>query len=395
MKRVFIAATGRNTGKTSVSIGIINYLLKRGYKIGYMKPISQRYAEINGQKIAEDAILMKKIFSLRGNLSDMSPFVIEHNDTSKYLTGKKKLPANKILKACRNIEKENDVIVVEGTGHAGVGSVLNLSNAQVAKLLNAPVIIVGIGGIGSTIDSIKLNESLFLSQGCTVLGIILNKVIKEKYNSVSELLKKWSDQNGLQMFCAIPREEILPAPTLAVVKRELKLNMLFNGRFNNSSTWNRQIEKTMVATTEAHVLGDSVSHLNNNVLVITSSDRTDVILATLMLYQSGNHNIIGLVLSGNPPPQTIMDFIDKTGLPVFISEQDVYALALSIHNLAVKITSVDKIKIDVLINLFMEYAALESFHEAIFGASEMKLYWKDKVKLQFSKFKNIFTSKKQ
>jgi len=181
MKRVFIAATGRNTGKTSVSIGIINYLLKRGYKIGYMKPISQRYAEINGQKIAEDAILMKKIFSLRGNLSDMSPFVIEHNDTSKYLTGKKKLPANKILKACRNIEKENDVIVIEGTGHAGVGSVFNLSNARVAKLLNAPVIIVGIGGIGSTIDSIKLNESLFLSQGCTVLGIILNKVIKEEW----------------------------------------------------------------------------------------------------------------------------------------------------------------------------------------------------------------------
>ncbi|HCL00787.1 MAG TPA: hypothetical protein DHW42_11865 [Candidatus Marinimicrobia bacterium] len=395
MKRVFIAATGRNIGKTSISIGIINYLLKRGYKVGYMKPISQRYAEVGERKIAEDAILMKKIFSLRGNLSDMSPFVIEHEDTTKYLMGKKKLPANKILKACRNIEKENDVMVIEGTGHAGIGSVFDLSNAQVAKLLNAPIIIVDVGGIGSTIDRIKLNESLFLSQGCKVLGIIINKVIKEKYDGVSELLKRWGDQNGLQMFCAIPREVILPAPTLAVVKRELKLNMLFDGKFNNSSKWNRQIEKTVVATTEADVLGDSVSNLNNNVLIITSCDRTDVILASLMLYQSGSHNIIGLVLSGNPPPKTIMDFIGKTGLPVFISEQDVYTLALSIHNLAVKITPEDKIKIDVLINLFMEYGALESFHEAIFGSSEMKLYWKDKVKLQILKLKNIFTSKKQ
>jgi BioD-like phosphotransacetylase family protein len=171
--------------------------------------------------------------------------------------------------------------------------------------------------------------------------------------------------------------------------------MLFNGRFNNSSTWNRQIEKTIVATTEAHVLGDSVSHLNNNVLVITSSDRTDIILASLLLYQSGTHDIIGLVLSGKPPSQTVMDFINKTGLPVFITEQDVYALALSVHNLAVKITSGDKIKIDVLTNLFLKYGVLEPFHEAIFGASEMKIYWKDKVKLQLSKLKSIFTSKKQ
>ena len=52
---------------------------------------------------------------------------------------------------CRAFDRaayEKDYVIIEGTGHAGVGSVFNLSNAQVARRLNAKVIIVAAGGIG-------------------------------------------------------------------------------------------------------------------------------------------------------------------------------------------------------------------------------------------------------
>jgi hypothetical protein len=50
---------------------------------------------------------------------------------------------------CRELERKCDFLTIEGTGHAGVGSILKLSNARVARMLDAPVLMVTGGGIGN------------------------------------------------------------------------------------------------------------------------------------------------------------------------------------------------------------------------------------------------------
>ena len=42
-KKIFIAATMQNDGKTTVSLGLIAALKKRFERIGFIKPIGQRY----------------------------------------------------------------------------------------------------------------------------------------------------------------------------------------------------------------------------------------------------------------------------------------------------------------------------------------------------------------
>src|SRR5207247_5106006 len=71
---------------------------------------------------------------------------------------------------------DHDVLLVEGTGHAGVGAVIGLSNAAVAASLGTPAIIISEGGVGRPIDEIVLNASLFERHGVTVAGAIVNKV---------------------------------------------------------------------------------------------------------------------------------------------------------------------------------------------------------------------------
>ena len=39
------------------------------------------------------------------------------------------------MSAYRRVVANRDVLLIEGTGHAGVGSVIGLSNADVAKML--------------------------------------------------------------------------------------------------------------------------------------------------------------------------------------------------------------------------------------------------------------------
>ena len=42
-----------------------------------------------------------------------------------------------------------NVVLIEGTGHAGVGACFDMSNARVAELLEAKVVIITEGGIGT------------------------------------------------------------------------------------------------------------------------------------------------------------------------------------------------------------------------------------------------------
>ena len=56
--RVFIAATRQNDGKTTVSLGLIAALQQRYPRVGYIKPVGQRFVEIAEQKIDEDILLM-------------------------------------------------------------------------------------------------------------------------------------------------------------------------------------------------------------------------------------------------------------------------------------------------------------------------------------------------
>jgi len=58
------------------------------------------------------------------------------------------------------IKTANDFVVVEGTGHVGVGSIIGLSNARVAKELGVDMVLVANGGIGSCFDELELNRQV-------------------------------------------------------------------------------------------------------------------------------------------------------------------------------------------------------------------------------------------
>src|SRR5438034_4655066 len=98
---------------------------------------------------------MDSIYSLNCPLVDMSPIAVEPDFTRKYLqAANNDALVKKIQKAFDRVAWEKDFVLCEGSGHAGVGSVFDLSNARVAKLLGAKVIIDSQGGIGKPLDEI-------------------------------------------------------------------------------------------------------------------------------------------------------------------------------------------------------------------------------------------------
>src|SRR5215213_8696409 len=147
MRHLYLAATGMNRGKTTVALGLLAALVDRGLATGFIKPVGQRYDIVDGQPADEDAILMRSALGLPDALSAMSPVHIPRGFTKAYIRGEVRDDlSTRIREAHATIADRREVVLVEGTGHAGVGSVIGLSNARVAEMLGAPVAIVAEAG---------------------------------------------------------------------------------------------------------------------------------------------------------------------------------------------------------------------------------------------------------
>src|SRR3954470_11865872 len=220
--RVFIAATRQNDGKTTSSLGLLAAMQKFYPRIGYIKPVGQRFIEIEEQKIDEDIVLMDHVYQLNCPLVDMSPIAVEPDFTRKYLqSSTNDALVKKIQRAFDRVAWEKDFVLCEGSGHAGVGSVFDLSNAQVAKTLGAKVIIVTQGGSGKPIDEVALNQALFEKEGVEIIGVILNKVMGSKIDYITEFAKRGLKRKGLQLLGVIPHQQILSSPTMELIRDEL------------------------------------------------------------------------------------------------------------------------------------------------------------------------------
>src|SRR6185295_6709202 len=208
--RVFIAATRQNDGKTTMSLGLLAALQKSYPRVGYIKPVGQRFVEIAEQKIDEDTVLMDSVYQLNCPLVDMSPIAVEPDFTRKYLqSSNNDTLVKKIQGAFDRVAWEKDFVLCEGSGHAGVGSVFDLSNAQVARTLGAKVIIVTQGGIGKPIDEVALNQALFEKEGVEIIGVILNKVLPGKVDYVAEFAERGLKRKGLELLGVVPHQRML------------------------------------------------------------------------------------------------------------------------------------------------------------------------------------------
>jgi dethiobiotin synthetase len=183
--RVFIAATEQNTGKTTTSIGLYAALRQSFGRIGFIKPVGQRFVEFEGKKVDEDCVLIRETFGTEVPIEDMSPIAVEPKFTRRYINeANSDSLVRRIQQSFDRASWEKDFAIIEGTGHAGVGSVFDLSNARVARLVSSKVLLVTPAGIGRPIDEAAVNKALFDRENVEVIGVVMNKVLPEKLESI-------------------------------------------------------------------------------------------------------------------------------------------------------------------------------------------------------------------
>lgn len=358
--RLFIAATRQNDGKTTTSLGLLAALHRHYPRVGYIKPVGQRFVEIEDHQIDEDTVLMDSVYKLNCPLNEMSPIAILPNFTREYLVrADNERLVRRTEEAFDRVAWEKDFVLCEGSGHAGVGSVFDFSNARVAKLLNAKVIIVSRGGIGKPIDEVALNQALFEREGVEVIGVILNKVLPRKLEDIKAITRRGFKRKGLDLLGVIPYEPILARPSLDLIRKALNAREL-----NQSGKIHNLVDNVVVgAMGVQHV----VKFFRRGSLVITPGDREDVILAagTALVGQSED-GLAGVLLTGGlTPDASVMNAIEKMPFPVLLTQDESYQASSRVHDLTVKTSPNDTQKIDVICNLVGKNVDVEKIIKAL------------------------------
>ena len=357
MRHVYLAATGQNRGKTTVSLGVLDGFQRRGLSASFLKPVGQRTIIEDGVPADEDAVLMKQVFGLPEPLGQMSPVHIPRGFTQSYIEGDvvEDLPAR--IRAAHRAFADRDILLIEGTGHAGVGAVIGLSNATVAAMLGAPAVIVSEGGVGRPIDEIVLNAALFERHGVKVAGAIVNKVDLDVKPGLADTLERGLALHGIPLLGVLPYRPILSNPTLAMV-----LEGVHGETIHAGPDLDQVIGGIAIGAMEPeHML----ERIGPRSLVIVPGDRTDVIGAIVEdRLASGDDTdrdgALGLVLTGGyRPERAVLDAIRAADLFATLVPEDTYQVASELHDLLIKTHPADAGKIAEIKELLWKYLFID------------------------------------
>lgn len=335
-----------------IALGLYKILKKADLKTAFMKPVGQKIVTVRDQHVDKDSYLISEVYHCWKRFKEMSPITIDRGFTEKYIfQPQEKLLRNKIERSFKQLSRGKDAIIIEGTGHSGVGSVIDFSNADVAKLLGSKVIIISEGGIGKAIDEIMLNKAVFDLKEVEVLGVIINKVLPEKYDRIQRILHQGLKNKGIRLLGVIPIDPILSSPTVKQVMLQLDLQLLC-GKAN----LNMHVKNTIVAAMEPQ---NVLTYLRDGTLIITSGDRIDNILVAIsshLIRRAKKFQIAGIILTGGMiPDPRIIDLLKKSNISVLSSPDDTYTVAGQIESTVCKIEKTDKDKIAEAAKLVKKY----------------------------------------
>jgi len=383
MRQLFLAATGQNRGKTTASLGLLDGFRRRGFNTGFMKPVGQRTLIDDGQVTDDDSYLMRVVFGLPDPYWAMSPVHIPRGFTKAYIGGDVVEDLGAKIVAAQRHFADHDILLVEGTGHAGVGAVVGLSNAQVAALLRAPAVIISEGGVGRPIDEIVLNASHFEAHGVPVAGAIVNKVRIDEQPGIEQTLRRGLALHGIPLLGVLPYRPILSNPTLEMVLEGTHGKVIHPG-----ADLDRVIDGIAIGAMEPNHM---LERVNPGTLVIVPGDREDVILTLASAHVADRWRALpstveqidalveetpgaidagpeakalGILLTGGYEPRPeVLEAVSQAGMFCAIVPEDTYTVASEVHDLLVKTHAADKGKIEMIKALVWEHLIMDRFLE--------------------------------
>ncbi len=377
---VFIAGERQHAGKTVTSLGLISALCKHldPQDIGYFKPVGQEMVTLaSGERIDKDVRIVKEFTGLdMPDMGMLSPVRVVSGVTRDYITGtnQKAITAQfeeSILKTMESLSHKK-MIIAEGTGHPGVGSVVGLSNARVANMLGARILYLVGGGIGRTLDELEVDLSYFSHNNSKVTGVLFNKVLPDKVDMMREVITEealdrifpeWDP--SLKVFGYMPKVKYLNNPSMQLISHSFKGHRTIRGG-RSGSAWHLPCRKVKIVSQGYEVFNPNRSLRPRDVAVIGAGSHRRV--KQIIEYNNAlpDEKLGGLVLTcanDTMPDEETVGLLSQSCLPAIAVQQDTADTDAKLYKCFsnTKLQLYDKKKHQQIVDLFAEHFDTERF----------------------------------
>ena len=344
-QKIFVAGTGQNCGKTTVSLALLHMARQSGRRIGFLKPVGPKPSTLRGRDVDKDVALVAQVFRLEDDLGLMSPVVLHASTTRQVIDGviRPESLLDSIVLAAEQLSRSCDLLVIEGAGHAGVGAAIGLSNARVARMLGAPVLLVTGGGVGSVIDQVVMNLALCRAEGSDVRLVLANKLQTDKRERTLDYLQRAFRHESFAVGASFNFSPILANPTINRIGRIL--NVPLQG---NQDEGTRIVHHLQLGASAAQRVADL---LQESTLLLVTSSRDELLVMLANLYQIPEYKskLAGLVIPGTSPISKItQQILDGSNIPYLRTHRTTADVFTTISEDVTKINAEDTHKISLI-----------------------------------------------
>lgn len=357
-KSIYITSSEAHCGKSLVSLGITDYMLRKTKKIAIFRPI---ITSDNGKRDAKIDLLLTH-FGLNQDYEEAYAYtsreaqdLISRGDTATFL--------DKIIRMYKDLEAKSDFIICEGTDFVSESSIFEFGlNVEIAKNLGSPVLIVGRADLGRAeeeiINPLQIAVENFVENDCQVVGVILNKAKKAQIDGLYKRLQEELIIKDLYL-AVLPKNSILKSPTVKEVAEFLGAEVLYG-----EDQLKKSVSDYYVAAMQ---LENYLNKITDNCLVITPGDRGEIILGTLQAHNSSNYpRISAIILSANlKPADSILQLLDglPEQIPILSVHPNTYETATKLSKIHSYITQDNPRKIKESFRFFEENIDAEKIVE--------------------------------
>lgn len=359
-KNLYLTSTESDSHKKIITLGLIEFLLRNIEKVAYFKPI----IHVSEKKsVADNFALVKKQFNL--DIPDEQMYAYTFDEAEKLVSsGKYDQFIEGIISRYKSLEERFDFVLCEGTDFDIHTSSFEMDlNSRIASALLCPVLIVTPAHnreIYNIIQSLTISNESFLARKCSVIGAVVTRVPEDRCIQYLDILREQEQLKKLSI-SVIPESAIINTPSMVEIARHLKATVLFG-----EEQMNKQVNRYSIGGMH---LENYLWGLSDGTVIITTGDRVDIILGSLLINQSLNFpEIAGIVLTVEfVIDNMVLQLIEglPSSLPILVVTDTITGTVSALDNLKPDILPENTTKIQTALSLFDTHIDMQALGEVI------------------------------
>lgn len=356
-RTIMLIPTGTSVGLTSVSLGVIRAMERKGVRLSVFKPIAQPRA--GGEKPDQTTTIIRK----NSSIPAAEPLKMARVE-SLLGSNQQDVLMEEIIARYHENTKDAEVVLVEGLVPTRKHQFATALNYEIAKTLNAEIVFVMSLGNDSPAqlkERIELTQSSFGGKkNKNITGVIINKLnapVDEQGRTRPDLSEIFDDSTKASIANIAPDQLFAnsPLPVLGCVPWSFDLiatRAIDMCRHLNAQVINEgeiQTRRVKSVTFCARSLPHMLEHFRPGSLLVTSADRPDVLVAACLAAMNGIEIGAILLTGGYAIDDRIFRLCERafqTGLPVFMVKTNTWQTSLSLQsfNLEVPVDDTQRIE---------------------------------------------------